>query len=553
MRKTMVVVVALATMMLAVLGGCQRLGQVQLVDEHTAISNRNVVMFFVDGVNCQVYQKMLTNGELPNIDKYLVSRGTSVRHGVTVIPSLTYAVTTTFGTGLVPGHHGILGNRYFDRDRLVYIDYNTISTYRDLDKGFLCPTIYEMLPGKYSVTIQTPLRRGAFHYIDNWASSGLRWFFRLYTEIDALTARRFEQIGKMARRSKRWPELIFAYMPATDEIGHQYGPYSPQYGQALRNVDEQIGRICKALQENGILESTYLIFVSDHGMAAVGRDNYFAPAKAIAKRFGMSVATEGPDNRMEYSKRVTYFQKYDAVVMNGGNRRGAVFLRQGQDWSAPVPVCRVREVAEFLAGEEAVTLVAYPEPSQATRDAKAGGHAVIVQNRRGKALVERYEDDITRPLDEKQYRYQVIDGQDPLGYTAVLRQKGLLDGQYHSGREWLEMTANTAYPDLPVGIMEIFDSRRAGNILLFAEADWDFSATNVGGHGSVLASDMKMPMVFAGPGIIAGKSIDVARTVDVAPTIVDMLGGKAVQRYSFDGKSLLDSLCELKKGNRSQI
>ena len=78
--------------------------------------------------------------------------------------------------------------------------------------------------------------------------------------------------------------------------------------------------------------------------------------------------------------------------------------------------------------------------------------------------------------------------------------------------------------------------------MVFAAADWDFAKENVGGHGSVLAVDMIMPMIIAGPGIRKHDTIPTARTVDVAPTIVDIIDPEKLETQRFDGRSLLDQL-----------
>jgi len=516
-----------------VAGGCGRLGRVKLVDRQTAVAQRNAVLFFVDGVDWAVYRQMLTAGELPNIQRYLVARGASVERMVTVVPSITYAVTTTFVTGLVPGHHGILGNKFFDRDRLLYVDYNTTETYRDLAQDFIAPTIYEILDDKFSVTIQTPLRRGAYRRIDNWASSGIRWFFNQITEIDCLTAERFERIGKIARKAQRWPEFIFAYMPATDEMGHRYGPNSRRYRSALKNVDEQIGRICKALADNGLLEHTYLVFLSDHGMAACPKKNFINLAELLRNKFSLRLATKGPGRRTNYSKRAEYFRKYDAVLCTGGERRAILYFKGSDNWAQPSEPARVRAVADSLGSQEAICLVAYQD--------RAG---VVVQNGLGRALIERHERSAGKTLDEKLYRYSVIDGRDPLGYAEALRGNNLLDGDYHDGRAWLAGTIKSDYPDLPVQLSEMFDSKRAGDLAVFAAVGWDFSRRQIGGHGSVLAVDMLAPMVVAGAGIIPGHTIEMARTVDLAPTLIEMLDDKRAGQYHFDGRSLLGEMSQ---------
>jgi arylsulfatase A-like enzyme len=90
----------------------------------------------------------------------------------------------------------------------------------------------------------------------------------------------------------------------------------------------------------------------------------------------------------------------------------------------------------------------------------------------------------------------------------------------------------------------MFDSRRAGQIVLFAAPGWDFGKKELGGHGSVMPSDMNVPYMFAGPGIPKGSSIRTARVVDLMPTVLDMLGcSERLQNMNlFDGKSVLPQL-----------
>ncbi|MCK5272069.1 MAG: hypothetical protein KAJ52_05810, partial [Sedimentisphaerales bacterium] len=100
----------------------------------------------------------------------------------------------------------------------------------------------------------------------------------------------------------------------------------------------------------------------------------------------------------------------------------------------------------------------------------------------------------------------------------------------------------TAYPDLPVQIVELFDSRRAGDLFIFAADNWDFDPGIIGGHGSVRQVDMRIPMIFAGPKIRPGGRLETARAVDVAPTLIDMIAPERLKLHNFDGRSLLPAM-----------
>jgi len=513
------------------LSGCAELETHQLIkNDDIIIPKRKAIILFVDGVNNDLFQQMLQQGKLPYINKYLVQRGCSFDAALTTVPSITYAVTATFATGRLPSHHGILGNIFFDRNRLIFADYNSIPTYRNIDLDYFVPNIYEILGDKFSVTIQTPLTRGSYHHIANWAESGTCWYFGLYESVDRWTARRFKDIAQLARRVNHWPALIFAYFPATDEIGHRDGPNTPRYRASLEDVDRQVGHICHSLEKSHLLDSTYLVFVSDHGMVQSAPDNNLDIKKLLEEHFDLKIAASGPDQRKSFSQRSKYFRKYNAVLTNGAGRRAVLYLKTGPDWSQPAPPQKITPFADLLVRQPAVDIIAYRQPP-----------GVIVQSSRGQALIER-KDSAPVPVNRKQYRYRIIDGKDPLGYDTLTPKNELFDGNYHDGRTWLDATVHTSYPDLPAQIAELFDSPRAGDLVVFAADNWDFDPHIIGGHGGVTPGDMRMPMIFAGPGIPKGTTLNTARTVDLAPTIIEMIAPGRTGQYLFDGESLLPLL-----------
>lgn len=506
------------------------MGPVKLTQPGMDVPEKKAIIFFVDGLNREVFNTLLDANELPQIKKYLVQRGIRVENAVTVAPSITYAATTTFITGQVPGHHGIMGNKFFDRDRYFLADYSTIETYRDTDKHYQSPTIYEILNDKYSVSIQVAIRRGVYLNIDNWATSGIRWYFNQIPEIDALTAERFKMIGEISRQAGRWPDLIFSYFPAVDEMGHRFGTASKQYHAAIKNIDEQIGRICIALETNDLLDSTTLFFVVDHGMASCRKERHFDLEELLEHQFDLvyRLAEHGPDLKTHFGERVAYFNKYKAVLIRSGDRQAMLYLRNGTHWQDLASPEQVEPVAKFISQQKAVALVAY-----------RGLGGVVIQNSRGRGLI-RCEDRQDGLLNENRQSYAVIDGEDPLGYAGVTRAGQLMDGQYHTSQEWLEATIDTQFPDAPVAMSGLFDSRRTGDVMVFAADGWDFGPKNLAGHGSLRRDDMLVPMIIAGPGMKAGGTIKYARIVDIAPTVVEVLGGE--KQDTFDGVSLLPQL-----------
>ena len=90
----------------------------------------------------------------------------------------------------------------------------------------------------------------------------------------------------------------------------------------------------------------------------------------------------------------------------------------------------------------------------------------------------------------------------------------------------------------------MFDSERAGDVVVFAESDYSFHQTELSGHGSALGADMRIPMFLAGPQLPHGTRVAPGRLVDVLPTLLELLGysDRLADHSAIDGVSLVDAL-----------
>jgi len=530
--------------------GCNGPIHLRLAD-HVSRPNPRVVMFFIDGVDRRLFGSWLASGELPNIRRYLADRGTEVLHAVSCVPTVTYANTATLLTGRRPGHHGVVGNKWFDRRRMFYQDYGYSETYSRINHDVTGPTIYELLPDRFTVSIQSPLTRGVSRTYDNLITGSVTWWLGFIDWTDRLPPLRYEEIAQEASADSKgcWPEFIHTYFPAVDEYGHRYGTRSWQYKYAVRNADHQIGRICGGLKEAGLFDRTTFVLVSDHGMVDVAPGQQFDVAKALARQFGRKVPATWPELSTNYRERQDYLNRYDTLATPDGVRKCGVYFRFAEDWTerpthveaatpsllgAKRPTADGRSpsvgtIARWLASQPAVWIAAVPVGPNEVALYGAGGVAVVSRKGIGKSAV---------------YRYAVREGTDPLGYQDHPSAGRRVDGGFHSAEDWFDATIETAAPDLPGQICELFDSDRAGEIVLFAASGWGFSTWEHAGHGSITAEEMFVPMIWAGPDIPAGQKLNRARTCDVTPTILEILHAPEQSAVGppFDGTSLLSRL-----------
>ena len=510
----------------------------------TLVPQRSALVIWVDGLGADRFEALRQAGKLPHITRYLVDRGVSVEAAVASYPTITYANNVSFSTGLLPGHHGVVGNKWFDRHRLVLQNYNFIKSYQQVDEDFAAPTIYERLGADFTATILTPVRRGATRNIDNWASAGIAWYFGLQATVNRLTTARFELIADVANRCGRWPRFILAYFVTPDTVGHARGASSEACTEMILDVDRQVGHICAAYEKAGLLGRTVITLVSDHGF--VDTPQHFDVARFFRKALKVPTCSRRYGRDEPFENRVRHFEAARAVVVAGGNRRCAIHLRAGAHWWRRPTEAEIDGFVHAGGPPSATTCAAPPRALPALLAAhpavdllvvRRGPDSVRVQDADGAGAIDRVRRD-----GKKLYRYRVLQGTDPLGHSSDMEASALMDDAHHDADAWLHAGLGTARPDAVVQLAELNDSPRSGDVWLFASAEWDFAPGDAGGHGGLLRREIVVPWVWAGPGLPAGATLRGARTVDLMPTILHLIGRAEAIPPAVDGRSIADRL-----------
>jgi len=520
----------------AVWGGCSSglSSRIQLADE-VIRPKQSVIIISPDGMDHVRFNELLAAGRLPHIKSVFVDGGVGVEYAFDNLPTVTYANYSSLVTGRFPGHHDIMSNLWFDRRTLRTYDYMTLATYRTVNDHLSVPTLYDILGDHFTVNIQCHTQRGVTHSIDNSRTFAWAWILGRYTLADNHVVDSFDDVVQASNQTGRWPSVIMTYYPGVDEVGHRYGPDSAQYEAALENIDRVVALMTDAVERVGLSECTSYVLVTDHGMPPVAGDRHLDMRQWLRRQRGLTILNaplrSGADAN-DYLERLEEIGAYDAFVSIGADRCAAIHLRGKRGWSCPP---QQEEVDAFVVAAPAL----YELPAVDCVLTRAGRDRVKVWSSRGSVIVERQgRADHTR--------YRLIQHQEaPLGYDAHDEALGkFIDAGWHSSREWLQATARTRHPDFVPQAVEMFDSPRTGDVMIFAAEGWDFSTGLKGGHGSCLARDMRIVMYFAGPGLPKGAAIKYARLVDLTPTIVGLLDEAArLEQVPFmDGINLADQL-----------
>ncbi len=511
--------------------GCTPSNHLQLkLNADVARPRKSVVIFFVDGLDLVRLQTMLADHQLPNIQRVFVEGGVEVRDAVSSLPSVTYANCTSLITGLFPGHHGIMGNFWFDPHRLETRYYMTFGTYRTVNQDFCAPTLYELLDDQFTLNIQNHTRRGVTETVDNRFMFGLSWLLRKYNFADRYVGLHFEEAADKANLAKRWPSIVMTYYGGVDEIGHKFGSDSPEYGTALGDIDAVVGLISGQMQSARPAETVYYVLATDHSHVPTPVEHRMDMVRWLHEKRGLKLRSK-PIDRDEYTDRLKLLEPYDAIGGLDEDRVVRFHLRSRRGWVyRPEP----DEIEKWILDRPSPVDL----PAVQFVLMKTGAHSVRVFSRDGKARIER-----RRESGSVQYRLINEEG-DPLAYGAPAESTAFVQAGWHASREWLERTVGARYPDFVPQAVEMFDSPHTGDVVVMAADDWSLHPKQHGGHGSCLARDMKIPLYFAGGELPHGAVIGPGRLVDIMPTILGLLDEQQrLERIPpIDGINLADQL-----------
>ncbi len=505
----------------ALLGGCGPGGPIRVrLQPEVERPARGAVILLCDGLDPDLVRRGCEEGWLPNIKQRFADGGTEVRNAITCVPSITYAAITTMLTGTTPAQHGITGIYWFDRRQRRFRRYDTARTYRynNRDLPSDIHTFGEHLRPEASASVQNALTRGVTANFANWAPSGVRWLFHNYTSVDKMTASTLGDIARWANWHDRWPAGVTLYFPAVDAVGHQHGVSSPEYSAAVAHLDYQLGRVCDWLEREGLLGTTVMALVSDHGMVDIRPDGYIDLVALVRDAWGRHVTDQCfQDGPRDW--RARHYDRFDTVVLHHTGRRGAVYFAGPNGWDDdPSP----EAIAEILTAPPAqqriwnvpgIQLVAYR-----TSDTR-----VVLRSSRGAARIE----ESTGPSGSL-FRY-VPEPDDVLGYMADADVAAFVSAGPHDDRAWLAATADQQIPDVVPQLGPLLNTSRVGDVLIFPEPGYSFSR-QAGGHGGVDRGEMRATLYFAGPGIERGGIIEHGRLLDLTPTLLAWLGVDADQQ-----------------------
>ncbi len=456
-----------------------------------------------DGARPDVFGELLNKGDLPNISRYVVEKGTYV-NGVTVFPSTTGPAYTPYLLGKYPGRCNFPGIRWFDKKEFSrtlfsfkrfrsYIGYETYLMNHDISKDH--KTIFEIIPD--SLSILNEISRGITAGRDKTKYS------KIYYKLKSHFTEKTNEVDEVSRRiildhSTNLPDFSFVVFLGIDNYSHLTHPFHNHVMDSYRIIDKTVGEIAAALLQSSTLEQTLILIVSDHGLTQT--HSHFDLLEFM---------NDSGFKTLYYPYVFNNLLNATAANMVSGNSMSNLYFKGKSSWNGFNDGDLNGFVSKLKQRPEIdILLLGQPE------------NRVKIISKRGSAQ--------TWMDSNNDINYEVIDS-DPFGYEAL---PGVM-----SSEDALQKSFETDYPDALVQVNQLFESPRAGDIVVSANLGYDLRAKHEkpehsSSHGSLHRDHMMVPIA-----INTDIKSEYIRTVDLFPTVLELLGYEIPE--SLDGKSLV--------------
>ncbi|KAI2639242.1 alkaline-phosphatase-like protein [Xylaria nigripes] len=231
----------------------------------TALFAPTTLIISLDGFRAD----FLARGLTPRLNAF-IREGVSPLYMTPSFPSVTFPNHYTLATGLYPENHGIVGNSFWDPEREAEFYYTDPE--RSLDPAWWGGEPFWVTAELQGARTAVHMWPGSEAQINNMYPS----IVDKYNGNEALpkkVARILEFLDmpglenpQISAEESR-PQLIAAYVPDVDAMGHLAGPNSTEIRTTISEVDTMLDQIFHGLEERNLTSIVNVIIVSDHGMA----------------------------------------------------------------------------------------------------------------------------------------------------------------------------------------------------------------------------------------------------------------------------------------------
>ena len=198
---------------------------------------------------------------VPNL-KALAARGVRSEGLIPSFPTVTFPNHYTIVTGLLPDHHGIVGNAMFDRTIGPQKFTMSSATARD-------PRWWGGEP-IWATAMKQGRKSAAMFWPGSEAIKPTYW--RPFDDGVSNDDRVKQVLDWLKLPEGERPSFNTLYFSEVDHAGHDHGPDSPEVLEAASHLDEALGKLLAGVDALGLTARTTFVVVSDHGMTQTSKE-----------------------------------------------------------------------------------------------------------------------------------------------------------------------------------------------------------------------------------------------------------------------------------------
>ena len=216
-----------------------------------------VIVISIDGLR----PESITPTNMPHLAKWMKAGASGSLEPV--FPSLTFPNHFTMATGLYPAEHGIIGNDM--RDPEMTEDFTLANQALVRDPRWWLAEPFWLAAERQGIRVGAMFWPGT-----DVAIAGKRpSYYREFSFAVSMDERIRQMLEWIQLPSDKRPRLFTLYFEQVDFASHQKGLDSPEYFEALREVDSHLNKLNEELDHLRLLSKINWVMVSDHGMVKV--------------------------------------------------------------------------------------------------------------------------------------------------------------------------------------------------------------------------------------------------------------------------------------------
>ena len=474
-------------------------------------SGYTVTYVLIDGMSKEIFQKELSENHLPTM-KRLIEKSTYIENGIGSFPSMTGYAFYPFITGHDATESGILGLRWFDRQRINaplrnYVGRTNVEMNQDVVDSI--KTFFELAGDQYTSSINTYMNKGVAEtsmtgFAHTTSKYGSHKLFALLRRLPwlgkSLIKDHFQHESNVTDiaidQMSHNPKVQWITYPSPDAHNHVHGTDSTYYF-LLRHIDKEISRLIHACDSLRQSEHRIFAIITDHGISDVS--NNLDVCSAMLQSCGLNIE-RGKSTNLFSSKMpgsIKELTNKDGFFVINGNLSAYLYFKNNTTssdsaWTKHLNASQLQNyningnvvnITNTLAKMEGIELIAY----------RQNDSTIIVENKFGKAFIKKKQ---------SKYKYEIITC-DVLGYGDLTR----LTCQYCTKEEWVNETVDLNFPAAIPRLYEVTSKDEAGDIVICSQKGYDlaknyeiFVGNYKGGHGGLRKELIQVPYIVFIPG-----------------------------------------------------